>query len=212
MTEAQKYRLDFALPHAYLRKAGAKLGLRAFRESHRYLDQAERLAPETRDPSLAASVRATRALAYLSCGRLDEAMTAASYGPSVESSRAARAEVSATRSLIRACSGEGEAAARVARRATTVSRALEVTILSAFALAVAACGSTHETARRRVEAAIASGGKSRRSRLLRSCLSWFSDLGRLRHFRKLACSIALCRPGTGSPHIAQDWTNPCDYS
>jgi LuxR family maltose regulon positive regulatory protein len=160
VTEAQKYRLDFALPHAYLRKAGAKLGLRAFRESHRYLDQAERLAPETRDPRLAASVRATRALAYLSCGRLDEAMTAASYGPSVEASRAARAEVSATRSLIRACSGEGEAAARDARRATTVSRALEVTILSAFALAVAACGSTHETARRRVEAAITQAVKA----------------------------------------------------
>ena len=122
VTEAQEYRLDFALPHAYLRKAGAKLGLRAFRESHRYLDQAERLAPETRDPRLAASVRATRALAYLSCGRLDEAMTAASYGPSVESSKAARAEVSATRSLISACSGEGKVAARDARRATAVSR------------------------------------------------------------------------------------------
>jgi ATP/maltotriose-dependent transcriptional regulator MalT len=155
VAEAQEYRLDFALPHAYLRKAGAKLGRRAFRESHRHLDQAERLAPETRDPRLAASVRATRALAYLCCGQLDEAMTAASYGPSVESSRAARAEMSATRSLISACAGEGKAAAREAQRATTVSRALEVTMLSTFALAIAACGSDHKTASRRVEAAIA---------------------------------------------------------
>jgi len=155
VTEAQEYRLDFALPHAYLRKAGAKLGRRAFRESHWYLDQAERLAPETRDPRLAASVRATRALAYLSCGRLDEAMTAASYGPSVESSKAARAEISATRSLISACAGESTVAAREARRAMTVSRALEVTLLSTFALAIAACGSNHQSASRRVEEAVA---------------------------------------------------------
>ena len=158
--EAQEYRLDFALPHAYLRTAGAKLGLRAFRESHRFLDQAERLAPETRDPRLAASVRVTRALAYLSCGRLDEAMTAASYGPSVESSKAARAEVSATRSLIRACAGEGKVAAQEAQRATTVSRALEVTILSSFALAIAACGSNREAASRGVEAAIAQAAEA----------------------------------------------------
>ena len=160
VAEAQAYRLDFALPHAYLRKAGAALGRRGFRESHSYLDQAERLAPETRDPRLAASVRTTRALAYLSCGRLDEAMTAASYGPSVESSRAARAEISATRSLIRACGGETKVAGREARRAMADSRALEVTMLGTFALAIASCDATHETASRRVDAAVARAVKA----------------------------------------------------
>ena len=140
--------------------------------------------------------------------RLDEAMTAASYGPSVESSKAARAEVSATRSLIRACAGEGKVAAQEAQRATTVSRALEVTILSSFALAIAACGSNREAASRGVEAAIAQAVEADALDYFVVACRGFPSLVDYVTSRTLACSIAPCHPGPGSSDIAQDRTNP----
>jgi DNA-binding CsgD family transcriptional regulator/tetratricopeptide (TPR) repeat protein len=155
IAEAQEYRLNFALPHAYLRKAGAMLGKRAFREAHWFLDRAERLAPETRDPRLVGSAHATRAITYLACGRFDEAMAAAAHVPFAQSSKAANAELAATRALISACAGDSEASVREARTAVATSKVLEITILSQLASAIVSCQTDDPGASRSVNDSIA---------------------------------------------------------
>jgi ATP/maltotriose-dependent transcriptional regulator MalT len=135
MEEAERFRLAFALPHACLRKAGASLGLRAFEEAHRHLTRGELLASELVDPRLWGSIQSVKALTLLAQGDLDKAALIA-HRPRDDVGGSALAEVRATHALVLACAGETQAAEAEARAAQELSRAIEPTLLSKFAVAI----------------------------------------------------------------------------
>ena len=136
MDEAEKFRLAFALPHACLRKAGASLGLRAFEEASRHLNRGEQLASELVDPRLWGSIQSVKALTLLAQGDLDKAAVI-THMPRDNVGGSALAEVRATHALVLACAGESRAAETEARAAHELSRAIEPTLLSKFAVAIA---------------------------------------------------------------------------
>lgn len=136
MDEAEKFRLAFALPHACLRKAGASLGLRAFEEASRHLQRSEQLASELVDPRLWGSIQSVKALTLLAQGEIDKAAVITNMPRRNDVGGSALAEVRATHALVLACAGESRAAETEARAAQELSRAIEPTLLSKFAVAI----------------------------------------------------------------------------
>jgi LuxR family maltose regulon positive regulatory protein len=67
-TEANDYRLSFALPHAYVNKAAAEVGRRNFRRSHGLLREAEALVTKSADKHTAMNAAAVRLRLRLSQG------------------------------------------------------------------------------------------------------------------------------------------------
>ena len=135
MEEAEKFRLAFAIPHACLRRAGASLGLRAFAEANRHLNRGEQLASEPVDPRLWGSIQSVKALTMLAQGDLDKAALI-THEPRENVGESALAEVRATHALVLACAGESRAAEAEARAALELSRAIEPTLLSKFAVGI----------------------------------------------------------------------------
>ena len=142
MEEAEKFRLAFALPHACLRKAGASLGLRAFEEASRHLNRGEQLASELVDPRLWGSIQSVKALTLLAQGDFDKAAVI-THRPPEDVGGSALAEVRATHALVLACAGESRVAEAEARAAQELSRAIEPTLLSKFAMAISSSQKTN---------------------------------------------------------------------
>ena len=82
IADLERYRMDFALPHSYLRKATATRGLRRFRDARSSLDTARRLGAT--DSYVAATVTIELAFLLLAEGRLTEASDALNGDPSSE--------------------------------------------------------------------------------------------------------------------------------
>jgi LuxR family maltose regulon positive regulatory protein len=136
--EAKRFRLDFALPHVFLRYAAANLGLRRFARAHRYLDKAE-AAAESHDDSFAmVSARITRGLAFSSVGRLDDALDATRLGRPQGVTSRSYGEYLASRSLALAAARRPEEARAVADQSNRATTSLEGSLLSDFARIVAA--------------------------------------------------------------------------
>ena len=69
ISELEKHRLVFALPHSYLQKALAFQGLKKYGEAQSCLDMALKFAPG--EPSVTASASTIRTLIYLDCGDVE---------------------------------------------------------------------------------------------------------------------------------------------
>jgi LuxR family maltose regulon positive regulatory protein len=143
----ENFRLDFVLPHLYLREATAYRGQRRFRECRRALDKAEASGIEPRDGDVTASVRMARALAELQQGRPAVALELLEHPPTGHHSASWTGEYLATRALVLAVAGQEDAALEEADSADCATLAIEARGLSSFARAVADCqrGSSSET-------------------------------------------------------------------
>lgn len=136
ISELEKYRLVFALPHSYLQKALAFQGLSKYREAQSCLDMAVRLAPGESYVALSAST--IRTLICLASGDVEGAKRHLGSEIYDLPLPGLRGECLACRALALACSGQEQAgeALRHADLATQASRAIEPRVIAQFARAV----------------------------------------------------------------------------
>src|SRR5262249_21408555 len=133
------YRLDFVLPHLYLREATACRGQRRFRDCRVALDRAEAASTEPNDGVLISSVMIARAQSELQQGRATVALGLLEREPSERLAPSWTGEYLACRALALAAAGHQERALDEARAADSVTLAVEARGLSAFALAIVNC-------------------------------------------------------------------------
>ena len=100
IAELEQHRMDFALPHSYLRKAIATRGLRRFRDARGALDAVRRLAV---NGDVRATATIETALLFLAEGRLDEAQITLSQDPPSDTAPGVQGEFLACKALICAC-------------------------------------------------------------------------------------------------------------
>jgi DNA-binding CsgD family transcriptional regulator len=130
IAELERYRMDFALPHSYLRRATATRGLRQFRDARSSLETARRLGAS--DTYVAATVKIELAFLLLAEGRLTEARDALSSEPHSALAPGVQGEYLACRALILACQeelGQAEACAADADARTNANEARALTAL-----------------------------------------------------------------------------------
>jgi LuxR family maltose regulon positive regulatory protein len=147
ISELEKYRLVFALPHSYLQKALAFQGLRKYREAQSCLDTAVRFAPG--EPYVTSSASAIRTLICLDSGEVEEAQRELGSDIYDLPLPGLRGQGLACRALALACYGENYVveALRHADLATQASRAIEPTVIAEFARAVVALSQEEPGAR-----------------------------------------------------------------
>jgi LuxR family maltose regulon positive regulatory protein len=136
--DATTYRLGFALPHAYLRRASAACGLRRFRQAFRLLDRAEDAAQAVEHQWVGVATAITRGLTHLGLNEPEAALRTTERGPGPHVSPALRGEHLAFRSLAYACLGETDRSEALQRQAMEATKALEASVLCKLARAVAA--------------------------------------------------------------------------
>jgi DNA-binding NarL/FixJ family response regulator len=150
--ELEQHRMDFALPHSYLRKAKATRGLRRFREARAALDAVQRLAGDD-------DVRATAAIEYalllLAEGRLNEAGKALTGSPSFELAPGVEGELLACRALICVCQDQFEQAREYADAADRVTEENETRTVTALTRAIDAIQNRATTVAELAESAYA---------------------------------------------------------
>jgi DNA-binding CsgD family transcriptional regulator len=133
------YRLDFVLPHLYLREATAYRGQRQFRHCRLALERAEAASSEHHDGVLMSSIVIAHALAELQQGRPAVALALLEREPSKRLSPSWTGEYLASRALVLAAAGHHDPALTEARSADSVTLAVEPRGLSAFARAIVDC-------------------------------------------------------------------------
>jgi ATP/maltotriose-dependent transcriptional regulator MalT len=135
--EAQRAKLEFVLPHAYVAKAVALIGIRGFEEAGGMLSQAEELASQIDDRHNvldARNVRAKLAITLQQHHRAIELTEDLRHAESVTSTMTA--ELLATRGLAQACSGLFDEATTSLAQAERLSSVPEIRSLVACARAV----------------------------------------------------------------------------
>jgi ATP/maltotriose-dependent transcriptional regulator MalT len=140
VSELEENRMRFSLPHAYLVRAGAELGLRHFRHCETLIQRALELG--RRDEWVTA--RAVALETVLSLARH------AYHEPRIILNRtlppAVRAHQLALLALVRGCGGDTEAAARLANEAEVLTSNVEAQALARFArLLPLSDATTHES-------------------------------------------------------------------
>jgi DNA-binding CsgD family transcriptional regulator len=158
--DAMEYRVDFALPYAFLMKAAALGGLRRFPEAHEALTNSHAYAVRCTDSFGQQAVYAGRIRAYLQEGRILEAC--ALEPPDLSDSLPGmRGEVWASRALALACMGRVAEAGALAKEHATSTRAVECRVLVHCVDAIVALktrdSSLSELVRRLVDVAFDAG-------------------------------------------------------
>jgi hypothetical protein len=137
----ENFRLEFVLPHLYLREATAHRGQRRFRDCRTALDKAEAEASgaEPRDEGITTSVIIARALSELQQGRPAMALELVSRPLGEGLSPSLAGEYLGSRALVLAAAGHEDEALEEADAADSATIAIEARGLSAFARAIADC-------------------------------------------------------------------------
>jgi LuxR family maltose regulon positive regulatory protein len=149
--EAKQFRLEFVLPHVFLRFAAGNLGLRQFARTHTYLDKAESAADHHDDSFAMVSSRITRGLAFASAGRLEEALDALPLSRPRGVTSRSYGECLASRALVLAAIARSDEACAVADQANSTTTTLEARVLSDFARIVVALSKGSEGVTKRLE-------------------------------------------------------------
>ena len=134
--ELERYRMDFALPHSYLRRATATRGLRRFRDARSALETARRLSGADVDVATTATIEL--ALLLLAEGRITEAGNPLRGDPAVGLAPGVQGEYLACKALILSCQEELSQAEVYAQAADERTNANEARVLTALARAIAA--------------------------------------------------------------------------
>jgi LuxR family maltose regulon positive regulatory protein len=135
--EVRRYRLSFALPHSFLRRADAYRGLRRFREAHESVDEALRLSAPT-DKYVPPASAISRARTYLAQQRFSDALTALSAGISTEVRPGGLGEFYACQGFALGCTGELVEARRWLETADEVTSLVEARVFAQLGRAVIA--------------------------------------------------------------------------
>ena len=138
IAEAKRFRLGFALPHAYLTRATVCRGLRAFSEAGSWLDKAERAAISTRGDKSEAQFDNARALLFLAEGRVEDAAQILASPPREFPTQALRGEHEACRALALAAAGDIDDATNLIRGATHGTMSVEARVLTSCTAAAVA--------------------------------------------------------------------------
>jgi LuxR family maltose regulon positive regulatory protein len=136
ISDLERYRMDFALPHSYLRRATAMRGLRRFRDAHSSLETAQRLGGADDDVTATAIIEA--AFLLLAEGRLSEAGDSLRSDPPPELAPGVQGEYLACKGLVLACQEEFGQAEACADAADERTQANEARALTAVIRAIAA--------------------------------------------------------------------------
>jgi LuxR family transcriptional regulator, maltose regulon positive regulatory protein len=153
LEEAERYRLDFALRHAYVSKAIAQLGLRHFGSADSLLDRAEHIARQASDAHVEHFTRAVRTRLRLAWGRpLDPTLEVEpELGRGVMKSMVG--ECIASLALFEACRGSAERALTLASRAEDVTESAESRGRTSWARAIVEhCRGSPDAKRRAADA------------------------------------------------------------
>ena len=135
ISELEQYRMDFALPHSYLRKATATRGLRRFKEARGALETARRLAT---DDDVRTTATIELAFLLLAEGRPDEAQNALEGEPPAALAPGVQGEFLACKALIYSCQEQFDRAEEYATAADVRTGVNEARALTALARAIAA--------------------------------------------------------------------------
>jgi DNA-binding NarL/FixJ family response regulator len=137
LTEAQRFHLQFVIPHAQWNLAFISLGLRRFGDADHALQYVESSAAQTSDPHHVLNSRCLRARLLITLQQPDAAVEHVRDDPVTSPTRAMLAEYLATRALVLAVVGDLDAASNASTAALSVSQAVEVQTFSAIARAIA---------------------------------------------------------------------------
>jgi LuxR family maltose regulon positive regulatory protein len=138
LAEAQRFHLQFVIPHAQWNLAFINLGLRRFGEADQALQFVESTAAQTNDPHHVLNARCLRARLLITLQQPHAAVAYVRDDPVASPTRAMLAEYLATRALVLAVAGDIEEASKASTAALSASQAVEVQTLSAIARAIAA--------------------------------------------------------------------------
>jgi LuxR family maltose regulon positive regulatory protein len=136
IAELERYRMHFALPHSYLRKATATRGLRRFREARAALEAACRFST---DADVTTTATMEFAFLLLAEGRLAEASSLLDNQPPPEVAPGVQGEFLACKALVYSCQeelGKAEACADAADERTGVTEARAITALARTVVAM----------------------------------------------------------------------------
>jgi ATP/maltotriose-dependent transcriptional regulator MalT len=135
IAELEQHRMDFALPHSYLRKAISTRGMRRFRDARSALDAVRRLAA---DGDVRATATIETAFLFLAEGRLDEAQVTLSQDPPSDIAPGVHGEFLACKALIFASQEQFERAEEYANAADDWTNANEARALTALTRSIEA--------------------------------------------------------------------------
>lgn len=134
--EVERYRLNFALRHAYVAKAIAELGLRHFASANSLLRQAQAIAKDASDTHVERFASAVRLRLHLAWSASADSppQVDLSRGPGVTKSMLG--ELIATLALVEACAGRLDRAVSLASKAKDVTVSAETAALVLWTHAV----------------------------------------------------------------------------
>jgi ATP/maltotriose-dependent transcriptional regulator MalT len=132
LQEAQRYRLDFVLRHAYVGKAMAELGRRRFASAHSLLRRAERIARDANDTHVQWFTRAVQIRLSLAEGG-PRSPVRVDLDRSEGLTKALQGEVIATLALYEACAGRLDRAEDLGGRAEAITGSAEAGALVLWA-------------------------------------------------------------------------------
>ena len=128
VNDAERFRVDFALPYALLMKAAALTGLRRFWDAHDALAESHSQAVRCTDAFGQQAVYAGRVRTFLHEGKIAEAC-ALEPPDLTDSLPGMRGEVWASRALALACMGRVTEAQSLAEEVAATTRAVECRVL-----------------------------------------------------------------------------------
>jgi DNA-binding CsgD family transcriptional regulator len=135
--EVERYRLSFALPHSFLRRADACRGLRRFADAHSDVDKALSFSSPT-DNYVPPASAVSRARTYLAQQRFSDALTALNAGISAEVRPGGLGELCACQGFALGCTGQLDEAVRWLERADEVTSLVEARVFAQLGRAVVA--------------------------------------------------------------------------
>jgi LuxR family transcriptional regulator, maltose regulon positive regulatory protein len=137
LREAERYRLNFVLRHAYVSKAKAQLGLRRFANANSLLRRAGRIAHDATDTHVDCFARAVQIRLNLAQGKASDPGLTVPPGPETGVTKAMHGEFIATLSLVEACVGRPDRAEDLAAQAESITGSTEARALALWARAIA---------------------------------------------------------------------------
>jgi LuxR family transcriptional regulator, maltose regulon positive regulatory protein len=136
IAEAERYRLSFVLPHAYVTRAITELGQRRFRRSEEFLRQAGSIIEETPDPHNEMNIEVVRLRLRLAKRIHGEAPSDPDEVWREIVTRGMLGEYLGVSALVLACDGKREAARSLAHQAYEITKSLESRSFAAWAVAI----------------------------------------------------------------------------
>jgi len=153
LEDAERHRVDFAVPYAREGRAAALAGLRRYDEAEAELVLAEVAVRRATDAHVTANARAIRSRMLLAQGLYGEALKVLALTVAEPLSRGMRGELLACRAVALACVGDASALAAAAA-ATAQTKSIEARILAPCARAILASVRADENLRELAEAAL----------------------------------------------------------